>query len=376
MMEVTWRYGESQFPGFEADARALAKMHASVGQASGFGARAFEPFEERLAQARTYFEGKPSRGTEKTAECFLRHYDLIRGAARQVAAELPRELAARLPRLTYDGEPGWVRVEVLATAFVVAAQVEVEPGPLQRFVRAYQEVTPLTNAELWALPTMLRHSVLRALVSFLRQMRAIETDENGEPAVGMVSLLPARGVEYSIRALQRLAEIDWRSVFEATSLVESVLRKDTAYAQLDFAARHACRQAVEELAWDTGWSEEHVSERAILLGVSARLGGDGRAALERGIDYRPPASERVRRELSARPRLTDLGSFSVLTAIPLLAVASLIVHAGGQPFAIAMGTLLALLPTSLLGACGATRIVDKMGACPPRVTTPSPALRA
>ncbi|WP_394831300.1 hypothetical protein LVJ94_32800 [Pendulispora rubella] len=364
MMEVTWRYGESQFPGFEADARALAKMHASVGQASGFGARAFEPFEARLAQARTYFEDKPSRGTEKAAECFLRNYDLIRGAARQVAAELPRELADRLPRLTYDGEPGWVRVEVLATAYVVAAQVEVEPGPLGRFVRAYQDVEPLTGVELWALPTMLRHAVLRALVSFLRQMRAIESDTDGEPAVGMVSLLPARGVEFCVRALLRLAEIDWRSFFETTSPVESILRKDPAYAPLDFAARHACRQAVEDLAWDTGWSEEQVAERAVLLGVVARLDGDGRATLERCTDYHPPAVERVRRELSARPRLTDLGSFSVLTAIPLLAVASLIAHAGGETFAIAIGTLLALLPTSLFGARGAARIVEKIQARP------------
>jgi len=346
VIEVTWRYGESQFPGFEADARALAKMHATVGRADGFGAPEFDALEAKLAQARSYFEGKPARGVEKAAECFLRNYDLIRGAARQIASELPPELAERLPRWTYDGESGWVRIEVVATAFVVAAHVELEPGPLQRFVRAYQEVAPITSAELWALPTMLRHSVLRVLVSFLRQLRAIEKGDD-EPAVGMVSLSPVRGVERSVRALQRLAEMDWRSFFETTSAVESILRKDPTYAQWAFAARHAWRTSVEELAWKTPWSEEHIAEQAIALGVGRCSSDEGRAALERRLDYHPRCLERIRLGLSVRPRWTDLGSFGVLTALPLLAVATLIVRTGGQAFAIAMGTLLTLAPASL-----------------------------
>ena len=42
---------------------------------------------------------------------------------------------------------------------------------LRRFVDAYQEVSPLTIAELWALPTMLRACVLqRLLVRFLDEL--------------------------------------------------------------------------------------------------------------------------------------------------------------------------------------------------------------
>ncbi|MGZ6141853.1 MAG: hypothetical protein ACXWLM_00885, partial [Myxococcales bacterium] len=154
----------------ETEARALARAQRGLVRA-----KRFLPFSEpppiarALEQAEKHLAANPSADPvlEKAAEWFLDNYYLIRRVARQVEQELPRGFVERLPLLASGPAQGTPRIDALARALVASGGIEINVAALQRFVQAYQEVSPLTIAELWALPTLLRVAVLHALVHFL-----------------------------------------------------------------------------------------------------------------------------------------------------------------------------------------------------------------
>src|SRR5205085_5776383 len=69
----------------------------------------------------------------------------------------------------------------------------------------------------------------------------------------------------SITSLRLIATIDWNHAVENVSLMEQVLRRDPAsvYPRMDFASRDRYRQAVEELAAQTGEAQLETALRAI-----------------------------------------------------------------------------------------------------------------
>ena len=161
-------------PGLDADARALAETQRDLERTTTAVARspvpspvarALERAQKRLAATHTGDAALP-----KAAEWFLDNYYLIRRVARQVDEELPQGFVRHLPRLASGPSKGVARIEVLARGAGRAERIELDVGALRRFVDAYQEVSPLTIAELWALPTMLRASVLRHLLGFLERL--------------------------------------------------------------------------------------------------------------------------------------------------------------------------------------------------------------
>src|SRR5207253_9134520 len=65
---------------------------------------------------------------------------------------------------------GYPRVYALALALVAHSDSELDEARITRFVRAFQEVVPLTIGELWALPTMLRLVLLENLRRLAERM--------------------------------------------------------------------------------------------------------------------------------------------------------------------------------------------------------------
>jgi cyclic beta-1,2-glucan synthetase len=158
----------------------------------------------------------------RAAEWFLDNYYLLRRVARQVEEELPRGFIHHLPQLATGSATGCSRIDVFARDLVVATSVDLDAATLRCFVDAYQEVEPLTIAELWALPTMLRTTVLRHLVRFLDELHIpIRGDgdrrEQLVSADDQIALDPGVGIERSIRALRVLDVIDWKAFFEQTN---------------------------------------------------------------------------------------------------------------------------------------------------------------
>lgn len=319
-------------------------------------------FGPALDRARDYFATRPldDHPADRPAEWLLDNYFLVRRAAAQVAEDLPAGFVRRLPHLASGPGEGRPRVHALALAFVAERGAELDLATLRDFVDAYQEVLPLTIAELWALPTMLRAVVLTDLLAYLADLHAPVAESDApvrRASARSTSPAPGVGVAHSVRALRVLDEIDWKVFFESASRVESELCGDPAgvYAGMDFDTCDTYRKAVEDLAWVTRVAEEEVAARVVSLAsesapdprrghVGFYLVGEGRPGLERQLGYRPRGAERVRRLVTRWPTLTYLAPLLLLTLGPLLLLWRLSTRAGAWSGFVALAMVLAAVP--------------------------------
>ena len=123
-----------------------------------------------------------------------------------------------------------------------------------------------------------------------------------------------------INSCRRLAQIEWRELFESTSRAESELAADPAgiYARSDFETRDRCRSVVEEIARWSKRSEHEIIDAALTLAHSAEgevarhvgyyLIDAGRPALEQAMKARVPLAERWRRSICAHAAGSYFGS--------------------------------------------------------------------
>ncbi len=359
-----------------AHARALAEAQQDVERAPGFVTHFFDassvsrPLER--AQKHLTANSSSGAGVPKVAEWVLDNYYLIHRVARQVEEELPRGFVRHLPQLAAGPKKGRPRIEALASALVAKSALMLDLTALRGFVDAYQEASPLTIAELWALPTMLRAAVLERLLGFLDELQVPvygtevrlfhlrpSTPESAEPS----PLEPALGVERSIRALRVLDAIDWKAFFEKTNRVEAILRTDPAhiYGRMDFETCDSYRKVIETLAWATGTAEEVVANLAVALAnasasderrghVGYYLMAEGRHALEGEIGYRLVGIERVRRAATQRPTVAYLVPLTLFTLVPLFAAAFCLSrafgHDNGHLLSLAVALMVAVIPVS------------------------------
>jgi cyclic beta-1,2-glucan synthetase len=250
------------------------------------------------------------------AEWLLDNFHIVSAAARDIQHDLPPSFFKRLPRVVAGEFSGLPRIYVLALELIGSSAGRLDSQRLQRFISAFQSVTPLTMGELWAWPSALKLALLDHLrargdvlaaarahrVAADRMASAIEAapDRPAEwpadvhhgfvtrllrrsRAIGarasqvlrqLDEVLAARGqtIEGAIRAegqhqateqaavanlitsLRLISTFDWSEFFESVSLVEQVLQRDPAgvYSRMDFRSRDRYRHAVEELAAPTG----------------------------------------------------------------------------------------------------------------------------
>src|SRR5881628_3799418 len=129
---------------------------------------------------------------------------------------------------------------------------------MEELVERYPEPTPHFASELVAhlydeegvLPLVsgwLERSLRSPLLEVMQQ-------EHRRQAVQQTALTNA------INSCRRLAQIQWRELFQSTSWAESELAADPAgvYAHLDFETRDRCRSAVEEIARWSKRSEQEI----------------------------------------------------------------------------------------------------------------------
>jgi cyclic beta-1,2-glucan synthetase len=250
------------------------------------------------------------------AEWLLDNFHIVSAAARDIQHDLPPSFFKRLPRIVSDEFAGLPRIYALALELIGSSAGRLDAQRLQRFISAFQSVTPLTMGELWAWPSVLKLALLdhlrargdvlaatrRHRLAADRMAGAIEAAPTGRHewpaeihhsfvtrllqrsrALGPMAsqlhhqlehALASRGasIEDAIRAegqheaseqatvanlitsLRLIGTFDWSEFFESVSLVEQVLQRDPAgvYGQMDFRSRDRYRHAVEELAVPTG----------------------------------------------------------------------------------------------------------------------------
>ncbi|MGD9841641.1 MAG: glucoamylase family protein, partial [Steroidobacteraceae bacterium] len=98
-------------------------------------------------------EGRP---VTPAAEWLIDNYHLVEAQIRQIKDDLPPPFYRQLPKLAAGHLSGYPRVFGLAWNYVAHSDSLFDPETLRRFVRAYQQVQPLTIGELWAMAITLR----------------------------------------------------------------------------------------------------------------------------------------------------------------------------------------------------------------------------
>jgi cyclic beta-1,2-glucan synthetase len=160
-------------------------------------------------------------------------------------------------------------------------------------------------------------------------------------------------VQNIIVSLRHIAQTDWTKFFESVSLVDELLRQNSAFAEFDFPTRDRYRHSIEDLARRSSRSELEVAGQALDLArqtdagaasdaevasdADARSNAEalaagpmlesepgyflidaGRPVLERSIDYRMGLRERAVRALRSAGLPGYAGAAAAVAAVPIL----------------------------------------------------------
>ena len=154
--------------GLEALARRLASA-AVVEPGSRAGDLLLRRFAENgqvLVRTHRRIIGEVDRpeGRGIDAEWLADNFHIVEDVLREIKQDLPSGYYSKLPMLAVGHVRGYPRVYTRWPWRLVAhTDSELDLTRLDRFVEAFQSVTPLTIGELWALPTMLRLVLLENL---------------------------------------------------------------------------------------------------------------------------------------------------------------------------------------------------------------------
>jgi len=111
-------------------------------------------------------------------EWLLDNLYLIDEQIRTARRHFPERYSWELPRLQRGASAGLPRVYDIALNAISHGDGRVDQDTVARFVRAYQEVTPLSLGEVWAIPIMLRLALLENLRRAAARVRSDRQDRN------------------------------------------------------------------------------------------------------------------------------------------------------------------------------------------------------
>ena len=110
------------------------------------------------------------RAITPAAEWLVDNYHLVEKQIHEIYSDLPPGYYRELPKLAVGPFAGYPRVFGVAWAFVAHTDSQFDPEMLIGFVRAYQEVQPLSIGELWAVSITLRIVLIENLGRLARQI--------------------------------------------------------------------------------------------------------------------------------------------------------------------------------------------------------------
>ena len=183
-----------------------------------------------------------------------------------------------------------------------------------------------------------------------------------------------------IPSMRLMMDFDWNDFVETISLVDEVLRRETNFAEMDFATRDAYRHAIEDLSRGSDHKEIEVAEHVVHRIKRARtepigeaqprddrrfdpgyyLISTGRIAFERELGFRAPWRTRLLRLYMRRAASGYMATIAVGTA---LLVALPLLHernAGVAAWGLVLLGLLAAVPASDLAIALVNRFVTDL----------------
>ncbi|MGH7588382.1 MAG: glucoamylase family protein, partial [Gemmatimonadota bacterium] len=179
------------------------------------------------------------------AEWLIDNFFLVDDQVRLIRDSLPSDYYRELPKIAAGHLAGAPRVYGLTWAFVAHTDSRFDPHLIERFVRAYQERTPLTMGELWAVPIVLR----LVLIENLRRIS--------------VQIVRARGARAEANALaDRILETTGRDPDDILEVLEPYGAKplDSPFA---VALVQRLRESDPAVMPAMGWLEERLAETGV-----------------------------------------------------------------------------------------------------------------
>ncbi len=239
-------------------------------------------------------------------------YQVLRGL-RRLKEDLPRHFYDKLPALAGPKDARPPRILAVAQAAYDGLGPQITLTALTDFIAHYQESADLTNAELWAMPSMLR---LVCMERFIDAVATLAPDlmPPVRLSAGTLAKTDVPPVDRLAKAITNLITIDaikWRDFVDDVSCIEAELSRDPAgvYPTMTFETRNRYRRVVEELAQRCDKTEADVARAAVALSqthdnedrsghVGYVLIGDGWPALEDTLDARVSWRLTMKRMLS------------------------------------------------------------------------------
>lgn len=166
---------------------------------------------------------RDDRSVSQAAEWLVDNFHIVEEQLREIDEDLPASYYRELPKLVEGEFAGFPRIYAMAMSIIAHTDSRLEVDTLARFLRAYQEVTPLTIGELWAIAITLRYSLvenLRRLAQLIVVARE-EREEAGNLVDELLDLANKRPNEVLQLTIRRLGK---RKMF-GSAFVEQFTRQ-------------------------------------------------------------------------------------------------------------------------------------------------------
>jgi hypothetical protein len=153
--------------------------------------------------------------TSSAAEWMLDNYYIVKQTIKQIREDMPRKYFLQLPKLASPHEfvP---RIYSISNGYVNAAKGQFDVGMLEGFIQQYQKITTLTIGELWALPTMMRLSILECLIGAVAGV----TGKKNNYGFALIRedfgdwIEEEMAIPNLIISSHRISTLDWKEFFE------------------------------------------------------------------------------------------------------------------------------------------------------------------
>ena len=116
------------------------------------------------------------------ADWLLDNFHLVAAEISDIRRNLPRSYSRTLPVLASRTHGGQARVYAMAVELVRHSDSRLDLPQLVQFLNSYQRVAPLTIAELWAWPSMLKLALVENLRRLADELMAAREARRGADA--------------------------------------------------------------------------------------------------------------------------------------------------------------------------------------------------
>ena len=103
------------------------------------------------------------RGISPAAEWLVDNFHIVEEQLREIREDLPKSYYRELPKLTAGEFANFPRIYAVAISLIAHTDSRLDSETLDRFLHAYQTITPLSIGELWAVAITLRLGLVENL---------------------------------------------------------------------------------------------------------------------------------------------------------------------------------------------------------------------